>query len=54
MTDSEKLALIDTMIADFWEYMTEEQQEKGGCCFSNCHCICWKLQRKGKYINADD
>ena len=33
MTDKEKLALIDTMIADFWEYNTDETQAKGaiGC-----------------------
>lgn len=27
MTDSEKLALINTMIGDFWDFLTEEQQE---------------------------
>lgn len=29
MTDSEKIELIDTMIADFWEYNTAEQRKNG-------------------------
>lgn len=29
MTDSEKLALINVMIADFWEYQTLEQRKNG-------------------------
>lgn len=33
MTDSEKLALIDEMIADFWEYNTRQQQECGAVAF---------------------
>lgn len=28
MTDSEKLALIDLMISDFWEFLTEGQQKE--------------------------
>ena len=35
MTDSEKLALIDTMIADFWEYCPDEQQAAGAMVFVN-------------------
>ena len=33
MTDSEKLALIDLMIGDFWEYNTEEAQKAGAWAF---------------------
>ena len=33
MTDSEKIELIDTMIADFWEYNTEEQRKNGAEAF---------------------
>ncbi len=33
MLDSEKLALIDLMIGDFWEYNTEENQNKGAVAF---------------------
>lgn len=29
MTDSEKLALIDKIIADFWEMNTTEEQANG-------------------------
>jgi hypothetical protein len=33
MSDSEKLALIDIMIADFWEYNTNEQRKDGAEAF---------------------
>ncbi len=33
MTDSKKLALIDLMIGDFWEYNTEENQKDGAVAF---------------------
>ena len=33
MTDSEMIALIDVMIADFWEYNTEEQRKNGAEAF---------------------
>lgn len=33
MTDSEKIALIDIMIADFWECNTEEQRKNGAEAF---------------------
>jgi hypothetical protein len=33
MTDSEKIALIDIMIADFWEYNTTEQRKNGAEAF---------------------
>lgn len=33
MTDSEKLALIDKMIADYWDCMTAEQQEQNAVGF---------------------
>jgi hypothetical protein len=33
MSDSEKIALIDLMIADFWEYNTEEQRKNGAEAF---------------------
>ena len=29
MTDSEKIKLIDNMIADFWEFNTEQQRKDG-------------------------
>ena len=33
MNDSEKLILIDKMIADFWEYCSNEQQTAGAVAF---------------------
>lgn len=30
MSDSEKIALIDRLIADFWEHNTPDTWEKGG------------------------
>ena len=33
MSDFEKLAMIDIMIADFWEYNTMEQRENGAEAF---------------------
>ena len=33
MSDSEKIALIDLMIADFWEYNTQEQRKDGAEAF---------------------
>jgi hypothetical protein len=33
MTDSEKIELIDMMTADFWDFLTEEQQEKNAVAF---------------------
>ena len=33
MSDSEMIALIDVMIADFWEYNTEEQRKNGAEAF---------------------
>lgn len=33
MYDSEKIALIDVMIADFWEYNTPEQRKDGAEAF---------------------
>ena len=33
MTDSEKIALIDLLIADFWEFNTEEQRRNGAEAF---------------------
>lgn len=33
MTATEKLALIDKMIAAFWEYCTDEQQTAGAAAF---------------------
>ena len=33
MTDSEKIGLIDLMIAYFWEYNTEEQRKNGAEAF---------------------
>ena len=33
MFDSEKIELIDSMIADFWEYNTEEQRKNGAEAF---------------------
>ena len=32
MTDKEKLALIDSMIADLWEMNTLEEREQGASC----------------------
>lgn len=32
MTDKEKLSLIDRIIADFWEWHTEEERNKGAIC----------------------
>lgn len=44
MTDKEKLALIDTMIADFWEYNTDENQAKGaiGCLTAIATVVAYK------------
>lgn len=33
MSDFEKLAMIDIMIADFWEYNTAEQRKNGAEAF---------------------
>jgi hypothetical protein len=33
MSDSEKIALIDEMIGDFWEYNTAEQRKAGAEAF---------------------
>lgn len=33
MLDSEKIDLIDVMIADFWEYNSEEQRKNGAEAF---------------------
>ena len=33
MFDSEKIELIDSMIADFWEYNTNEQRKDGAEAF---------------------
>lgn len=33
MTDAEKIALIDEMIGDFWEYNTAEQRKAGAEAF---------------------
>ena len=33
MSDSEKIKLIDEMIADFWEYNTDEQRKAGAEAF---------------------
>ena len=46
MTDSEKLALIDMMIADFWEGFTFEHQEKSAFCLVNA--IASVVNFKGK------
>ena len=33
MSDSEKIALIDLMIGDFWEYNTAQSQKDGAMAF---------------------
>lgn len=45
MVDSEKIALINTMIGDFWEYHNDAYQEK--CAFALLTAIATVTEFKG-------
>lgn len=46
LTDTDKIGIIDTMIADFWEGLTSEQQESGAICLINAIATIINIYRK--------
>ena len=46
MTDSEKIALIDEMVANFWEWHKEDYQEKGAFALLTAIATVAEFERK--------
>ena len=46
LTDTDKIGIIDTMIANFWECLTSEHQEKGAICLINAIATIINIARK--------